>query len=52
MIIILRSHWLLFLLAISNNKIIHLKNDAPGSWDEEWYPYKKGWRNYISKVMK
>lgn len=35
---------------ISNNKIIHLKNDAPGSWDEEWYPYKKGWRNYISKV--
>jgi len=35
--------------SISNNKIAHLKNDAPGSWDEEWYPYEKGWRNYITE---
>ena len=33
---------------ISNNKITHLKNDID-EWDEEWYPYKNGWRNYISE---
>tara|TARA_B110000003_G_scaffold83922_1_gene85879 strand:+ start:17243 stop:18649 length:1407 start_codon:yes stop_codon:yes gene_type:complete len=33
---------------ISNNKITHLKNDIE-DWDEEWYPYNKGWRNYMSE---
>jgi iduronate 2-sulfatase len=33
---------------ISNNKITHLKRDIK-EWDEEWYPYKKGWRDYQSK---
>ena len=33
---------------ISNNKITHLKNDIE-EWDEEWYPYSTGWRNYISE---
>jgi len=33
---------------ISNNKITHLKYDIE-QWDEEWYPYKKGWRNYLSE---
>ena len=33
---------------ISNNKITHLKYDIE-EWDEEWYPYKKGWRNYLSE---
>lgn len=33
---------------ISNNKITHLKNDID-EWDEEWYPSKNGWRNYISE---
>ena len=33
---------------ISNNKITHLKNDID-EWDQEWYPSKKGWRNYISE---
>ena len=33
---------------ISNNKITHLKRDIK-DWDEEWYPYKKGWRDYQSK---
>ena len=33
---------------ISNNKITHLKKDIK-DWDEEWYPYRKGWRDYQSK---
>jgi iduronate 2-sulfatase len=33
---------------ISNNKITHLKRDIK-EWDEEWYPYVKGWRDYQSK---
>lgn len=33
---------------ISNNKITHLKRDIE-EWDEEWYPYVKGWRDYQSK---
>ena len=33
---------------ISNNKITHLKIDIK-DWDEEWYPYRKGWRDYQSK---
>ena len=33
---------------ISNNKITHIKYDIK-QWDEEWYPYKRGWRNYVSK---
>ncbi len=33
---------------ISNNKITHLKKDIK-DWDEEWYPYGKGWRDYQSK---
>ena len=33
---------------ISNNKITHLKNDID-EWDQEWYPSKNGWRNYISE---
>ena len=33
---------------ISNNKITHLKRDIK-DWDEEWYPYNKGWRDYQSK---
>lgn len=33
---------------ISNNKITHIKYDIE-QWDEEWYPYKKDWRNYLSK---
>jgi len=33
---------------VSNNKITHLKNDIE-DWDEEWYPFIKGWRNYISE---
>ena len=33
---------------ISNNKITHLKKDIK-DWDEEWYPYEKGWRDYQSK---
>jgi len=32
---------------ISNNKITHLKRDIK-DWDEEWYPYRKGWRDYQS----
>lgn len=38
---------------VSNNKIAHLKQDAPGSWNEEWYPYDAdslGWRDYITDV--
>jgi len=33
---------------VSNNKIAHMKQDDPGSWDQEWYPYVKGWRDYIT----
>ena len=33
---------------ISNNKITHLKRDIK-EWDEEWYPYVKGWRDYQSQ---
>ena len=33
---------------ISNNKITHIKRDIK-DWDEEWYPYEKGWRDYQSK---
>jgi iduronate 2-sulfatase len=33
---------------ISNNKVTHLKKDIK-DWDEEWYPYNKGWRDYKSK---
>ena len=32
---------------VSNNKITHLKKDIE-DWDEEWYPFIKGWRNYVS----
>ena len=33
---------------VSNNKITHLKKDIE-DWDEEWYPFIKGWRNYVSE---
>ena len=33
---------------VSNNKISHLKKDIE-DWDEEWYPFIKGWRNYVSE---
>lgn len=32
---------------VSNNKITHLKGDIE-EWDDEWYPYVKGWRDYQS----
>jgi choline-sulfatase len=37
---------------VSNNKIAHLKQDAPGSWDDEWYPNDAdglGWRDYLTE---
>ena len=33
---------------ISNNKITHIKNDID-TWDDEWYPKSKNWRNYLSE---
>ena len=33
---------------VSDNKITHLKKDIE-DWDEEWYPFIKGWRNYVSE---
>ncbi len=32
---------------IHNSKVMHHKGDAPGSWDEEWWPNPRGtWRDY------
>ena len=33
---------------VSNNKITHIKNDID-SWDDEWYPKVKSWRDYLSE---
>ena len=45
----LRSHGF---YTISNNKVAHHKQDASGSWDEEWYPEGKRWRNYLNPINK